>query len=208
PGAARQLDPVVVVDVPDRGELGGGDGHPLPANVVGEALEKPGAGAVFAMLGQQPQRRLVLGVIAEVRGADNGLGPTVPLQQRPERVPEAAGGQLSAPEQRDHLRFAAWPQPSHAQYLASVSAAVTCPSRQHLRHHAAPVGRAARLVLTPVDRHRQAGAVRFTARPRAGTGTWPRSTRTLAPAARGSRRWPAAGSARDAAAAAGPPPAG
>jgi hypothetical protein len=44
------------------------------------------------MLGQQPQARLVLGVVVEVRVGDDGLGQAVALQQRSEGVPEAAAG--------------------------------------------------------------------------------------------------------------------
>jgi hypothetical protein len=71
------------------------------------------------LLGQDPQAHLVLGGIAEVRGADNVLGHAVALQQHPDVGAEAVGGQLSAQEQRDHLRFTAWPKPPHAQHLAS-----------------------------------------------------------------------------------------
>jgi len=54
------------------------------------------------------------------------------VQQRPEFVPEAGGGQLGAQEQRDHLRLAAWPQPPHTPHLARTSVAVLLlPSCQH-----------------------------------------------------------------------------
>jgi len=50
------------------------------------------------VLGQQPQPRLILGVVAEVGVDDDRLGQSVALQQRPEVVPEAGGAQLGAQE--------------------------------------------------------------------------------------------------------------
>src|SRR5215468_9693315 len=86
-----------------------------------EAVEEPGAGAIFAMLGQELLAGLVLGGIVEVGSGDQALGQAGLVQQRLELVPEAGGRQLSAQEQRDHLRLAAWPQPPHTQHLAPTS---------------------------------------------------------------------------------------
>jgi len=72
-----------------------------------------------------PQARLVLGVVAEVGVGDHVLGQALALQQRPEVVRVAGGGQFGAQEQGDHLRLAAWPQPPHTVHLAPASVVVT-----------------------------------------------------------------------------------
>jgi hypothetical protein len=76
-------------------------------HVVREAVEDLGAGAVAAMLSQEPQARLVLDVVAEVGSRDDAAGQSGAFQQRPQVVLPAVGGQLGAQEQRDHFRFAA-----------------------------------------------------------------------------------------------------
>jgi hypothetical protein len=47
------------------------------------------------------------------------------------------GWQLGAQEQRDHLRFAAWPPPPHTQHLAPVSVAILLRRKCLLLSHAA-----------------------------------------------------------------------
>jgi len=83
------------------------------------------------MLGQEPQARLVVHVLAEVWGGDDVLGQCGALQQRAQVVLPALGGQLGTQEQRDHLRFAARPQPPHARHLTSTSVAVSLSSWRH-----------------------------------------------------------------------------
>lgn len=63
-----------------------------------EALEEPGAGAIFAVLGQELLACLVLGGVVQVGGGDQALGLAGLVQQRPEGVPEAGSGQLGAQE--------------------------------------------------------------------------------------------------------------
>src|SRR5262249_60992053 len=68
-------------------------------------------------------------------------------------------------------RLAPWPDPPHAPPPPSFSVAASRPSRQLLRHHAAPVSRGQlRLVLPPVDRHRRAGAEPVHSTPPGGNG--------------------------------------
>jgi len=71
------------------------------------AVEDFGAGAVAAVLSQEPQARLVLGVVAEVGSRDDAVGQSGAPQQRPQVVLPAVGGQFGAQEQRDHFRLAA-----------------------------------------------------------------------------------------------------
>ena len=76
------------------------------------------------MPGQQPQPCLVLSVGVEIGIGDDVLGQAGLFQVRPKGVPCAGRGQLGAQEERDHLCFAAWPQPPHTQHLAPVPVAV------------------------------------------------------------------------------------
>ncbi|HEV2257889.1 MAG TPA: hypothetical protein VGS06_32540 [Streptosporangiaceae bacterium] len=120
-GAARQLDPVAVVDIPEPGELG----RVMAIHCQRTSSWKPSnspARVPYSRCWVSSRRRTWFSALSSRSGVgDNALGQAVALQQRLELGPETWGGQLGAQEQRDHLRFAAWPQPPHTHHLAPAS---------------------------------------------------------------------------------------